>query len=205
MAIRPEDLGVTQRVQLTFYLNLLHDWNKVHNLSASQDPKQLKAKHIHEALCLAELFCHDYRPVYDVGAGAGALGIVIAILHGYLDVHLVEKSAKKCAFLRQCRHELDLFNLTVIEERVQDVEFPERGYQIVTRAFASLERSAELFGNKLNPRSTWLALKGANYRAELERLPPSLRLVKTHALGSIEPKGLDLGVALEIASVDARA
>ena len=205
MERRSERLSITQKLQLDFYLRMLHDWNKVHNLSASQDFMELRIKHIDESMRLSDLFVHDYRAVYDIGAGAGALGIVIAILHGYLDVYSVEKSAKKCAFLRHCRHELDLFNLTVIEKRVQDVEFPEIGYQIVTRAFASLERSAELFGNKLNPRATWLALKGANYRAELERLPPSLRLVKAHALGSIGPKGKDLGVALEIESVDARA
>ena len=203
MAIQKEDLSITQRVQLSFYLRLLHDWNKVHNLSACQSRRELKAKHLDEAMCLAELTFYDCRPIYDVGAGAGALGIVIAVLRGALEVNLIEKSAKKCAFLRHCRHQLDLSNLNVIEQRVQDVQFPDKGYQIVTRAFASLERSAELFGNKLHPYATWLALKGVNYRDELEKMPPSLRLAQTHALGAIEPGGKDLGFVLEIKSAEA--
>ena len=198
-----ERLNITQKVQLDYYLRMLSDWNKVHNLSGSHDTRELKAKHIDEAMRLADLILHDCRPIYDVGAGAGALGIVIAIVHGAIEVNLIEKARKKCAFLRHCRHQLDLLNLNVIEERVQDCQFPDQGYQIVTRAFASLERSAELFGAKLHSRATWLALKGINYQDELKKMPANLQLVQAHALGSIEADGKDLGFVLEIKNAEA--
>ena len=161
-----------QSQQIGLYLRLLENWNRAHNLSSRLQAGQLAPKHEHEPLALQPLLSDC--TLYDVGAGAGAIGIVSAIMRPQRVVILVEKSTRKCAFLRQCRHELKLDNLDISQQRVEAMSTVARPRQIVTRAFASLELSVRLMAPLLaHPQTHWLALKGAGYKSELEQLQAS--------------------------------
>ena len=183
-----------QSQQIELYLRLLENWNRVHNLSSRRQADQFAAKHEHEPLALQPLLSDC--TLYDVGAGAGAIGIVSAIMQPQRQVILVEKSTRKCAFLHQCRHELKLDNLDISQQRVEAMSTIARPQQIVTRAFASLELSMRLMAPLLaHPQTRWLALKGAGYKSELEQLQAKkikLLEVKKLSTGSSEHPSLAL-------------
>ena len=173
-------LSSREREQIELYLNLLQSWNQVHNLSGARRAEDLKLKHLLEPLALQAFLGPE--PLYYVGAGAGALGIVTALLQPRLRVSLIEKSAKKAAFLRQCQAELQLTNLEVRASSASESPPPTGNYQLLTRAFANLADSPTRLGPWLSSQARWLALKGPSYERELLELPPDLQLRGCHAL-----------------------
>ena len=65
------------RARLERYLMLVRHWNGVHNLTAHRSPQALILTHLAEAVWLSQYLLPEHV-VIDVGAGAGALGIVAA-------------------------------------------------------------------------------------------------------------------------------
>jgi len=113
--------------------------------------------------------------VLDVGSGAGFPGIPLAIALPGAGFTLLERSAKKCAFLQNCRALLGLANVTVLPA---DLSAAAGGYDVVTfRAVAPLARFlADLARSKVAWRSV-AAYKGRRDRidGELAALGPAAR------------------------------
>ena len=90
------------------YLQLLKKWNKVHNLTALKEDREILFRHFCDSLSLV-IFFRDigYNPVgkglTDIGTGAGFPGVPIKIYYRNLELHLVESVTKKCAFLNQLK------------------------------------------------------------------------------------------------------
>jgi 16S rRNA (guanine527-N7)-methyltransferase len=117
----------------------------------------------------------DRGGVLDVGSGAGFPGIPLAIALPAVRFCLLERSAKKCAFLGNCRHLLGLENVTVLPA---DLSSASGAFDVVTfRAVAPLERFlAELARSRVAWRSV-AAYKGRRDRIdeELAALGPAAR------------------------------
>ena len=65
-------LSEAQQQQLLLYLDLLHKWNKVFNLTAVRDPLQMVSKHLLDSLAV-QPFIQGQR-VLDVGDGGWIAG-----------------------------------------------------------------------------------------------------------------------------------
>jgi len=104
--------------------------------------------------------------VLDVGSGAGFPGIPLAVALPGVRFTLLERSAKKCAFLENCRALLGLANVGVLRA---DLAGAAGGYNVVTfRAVAPLGRFlADLARSKVTWRSV-AAYKGRRDRIEEE-------------------------------------
>jgi 16S rRNA (guanine527-N7)-methyltransferase len=104
--------------------------------------------------------------VLDVGSGAGFPGIPLAIVLPGIRFTLLERSAKKCAFLENCRALLGLANVGV---QRADLSAASGGYDVVTfRAVAPLGRFlADLGRSKVAWRSV-AAYKGRRDRIDEE-------------------------------------
>jgi len=90
-------------VRLDRYLELLREWQAKTNLVAPSTLPQLWTRHIADSLQLLSLAPHAKIWV-DLGSGGGFPGVVLACaMAGTPDakVHLVERIAKKAAFLRE--------------------------------------------------------------------------------------------------------
>lgn len=78
------------------------------------------------------------RRVADVGSGGGFPGIPLAIFMPEVEFHLIERSGKRCNFLRNAIHTLGIKNVKVRESAVEAID--ER-FDIVTfRAFTPMEK-----------------------------------------------------------------
>ena len=91
------------------------------NLVAPGTISDIRRRHIDDSQQLAE-YIPKNKTVIDLGSGAGFPAVVLAIL-GY-KVIAVESIGKKCRFLEMLRSELELPNLTIINDRVENALKP---------------------------------------------------------------------------------
>ena len=99
------------------YENLLKEWSTKMNLVAPSTLSDIQNRHIADSAQLADFIPKDAK-IIDLGSGAGFPGVVLAIL-GW-DVTCVESISKKTNFLNTLKQELDLPNLTIINDRIEN-------------------------------------------------------------------------------------
>jgi 16S rRNA (guanine527-N7)-methyltransferase len=111
-------LSGAQAALLARYLQLLLPWNERVNLTGARSADAILDRHLADTFALLpHLPAHPCR-LADIGAGAGFLGVGIAILRPDVECILLEPVAKKHAFLRAVARELPLRNLDPRAERL---------------------------------------------------------------------------------------
>jgi 16S rRNA (guanine527-N7)-methyltransferase len=175
-------LGDAQIDLLLAYMDWLHKWNKVYNLTALRHPDEMLSHHLIDSLtAIAPLQRHiasqrqqgalpQTGPVHvlDVGSGGGLPGVVLAICLPDVRVTCVDTVNKKAAFIQQVAVALRLPNLKGLHARVETVQ---GGFDVVTsRAFASLVDFTAWSRKALQPGAVWMAMKGKHPTEELVAL-----------------------------------
>lgn len=178
------DLAAERRAQLLDYLELIQKWNRVYNLTAVRDPREMLTQHLLDSLAVVTpLRRHTGGApcsLLDVGAGAGLPGVVIAIACPEIRVDCVDTVAKKAAFLQQVAVTLKLPNLRGLHDRVERLAGP---YDVIaSRAFASLADFVGWSGAALAPQGVWMAMKGRHPEEELAALPPEVAMFHVEQL-----------------------
>jgi 16S rRNA (guanine527-N7)-methyltransferase len=155
--------------RLETHRRLLAEWSGRMNLVG---PKELEAFWQRHALDSAQLvaLAPQAKRWVDLGPGAGFPGLVVAaFLAGQPDanVHLVESTRKKAAFLRAVAEEAAL-PVKVFDQRIEDFGAGEGPYDVVTaRALAPLNRLIPYAKPILDRGAQGLFHKGADIDAEL--------------------------------------
>lgn len=98
------------------WLELLVEWNARIDLTAARSDDDLVELMLADALVLAPRL-PDRARVVDVGTGAGAPGLAIALLRPDLAVTLVEPLAKRTAFLRTVVGTLDRTDVAIVSAK----------------------------------------------------------------------------------------
>lgn len=172
-------LGMTvthdAQMKLIDYLALLVKWNKVYNLTAIRDPRQMVIQHLLDSLAIIPHI--DGKRWLDVGSGAGLPGMVLAIVRPDWHVVLLDSNSKKTGFLQQAVIELGLNNVEVRCARVEAFDDPEKYDRIVSRAFTELGDFLRITRHLLAERGRWVAMKGMPEQ-ELKRLPGDCQVEK---------------------------
>lgn len=168
-----DELGLsltdTQVNQLIQYLTLLEKWNKVYNLTAIRDPKEMLIKHLLDSLAVVPHITGER--IIDVGTGGGLPGIPLAICFPDKTVDLLDSNSKKTRFLIQAKAELGLVNTQVIHDRVENYQ-PKLGYDVViSRAFASMQDMLHWTDHLLSEGGVWCAMKAQQEFEDLTALP----------------------------------
>ncbi len=163
------------QAKLIAYLSLIEKWNKVHNLTAIREPAQMVVLHLLDSLVVLPHVTGAHT-LLDVGSGAGLPGIPLAVARPTLAVTLLDANHKKATFLRQAKAEMALANTEVVCERVEQWR-PAASFDIVvSRAFSDIAAFVEQAGHLVAPGGALLAMKGANPREELAKLPSTHRV-----------------------------
>ncbi len=163
-----EQMGIPlndeQVSQLLNYLTLMLKWNKTYSLSAIKSIEDGVKKHLLDSLSIMPYI--KAQPLLDVGSGAGLPGIVISIIKPELAVVVLDSGGKKCRFMQFAKTQLQLANLSVVNTRVEDYH-PEFCFaQIVSRAFAEVDKTLKLSRHLLCDNGAYLLMKGANFQQE---------------------------------------
>jgi 16S rRNA (guanine527-N7)-methyltransferase len=98
------------------WLERLQAWNARMDLTAARSPSELVDLMVADALVLATRIPQGARMV-DIGTGAGAPGLALALLRPDLAVTLVEPLGKRTAFLRSVIGELERADVVLERKR----------------------------------------------------------------------------------------
>lgn len=175
------DVTPEQQTKLMAYLQLMHKWNAVYNLTSLRDPMQMVTHHLLDSLAAVPAF-ENARNVLDVGAGGGLPGTVLAITRPDMKVAMIDTVHKKTAFLTQVKAELGLTNVTVHTMKVQDLQVSDKFDVITSRAFADLSDFVNWSGHLLQEGGRFIALKGVAPSEERERLPQDWKVTDLQPL-----------------------
>jgi 16S rRNA (guanine527-N7)-methyltransferase len=166
-------LSPQQIQQYETYYSTLVEWNEKMNLTAITDKQEVYLKHFYDSITAA--FYFDFKqPIHicDVGAGAGFPSLPIKIAFPELHVTIVDSLNKRIGFLEYLSNQLGLKNVQFIHDRAetfgQKKEHRET-YDVVTaRAVARLSVLSELCLPLVKVGGTFVAMKGASAKEELE-------------------------------------
>jgi len=155
--------------RLLAFGELLLKWNRVYNLTAIRDPKEIVTHHLLDSLTVLP-WASRLRTLADIGSGAGLPGIPLALACPDLMVYSVEAVGKKASFQQQAKIELRLDNLAILNRRAETIraeDFSGGGVEgVISRAFSSLADLARLAGHWVKDGGALYAMKGAPPQAE---------------------------------------
>ena len=103
------------------FSELLYEKNKVMNLTAIRDKKEIIEKHFIDSLFLTKIIKEDEKKFIDVGTGAGFPGLVLAIYYPEKEFLLVDSVRKKVEFINEVIEKLDLKNVKTSSERAEEL------------------------------------------------------------------------------------
>lgn len=136
------DINITdnQLNQLETYANILIEYNKHTNITSITDKESIYLKHFYDSLTLTKIInLNDNLEVLDIGSGGGFPGIVIKILFPNLNITLLDSNYKKSEFQKYVIKELNLTNITVINDRAENYFKQGNKYDlVVARAVSNM-------------------------------------------------------------------
>lgn len=150
--------------KLEVFVDLLHKWNKVHNLFASGEEDILWERHVLDSAQLKS-FVFDKNVIVDIGSGGGFPGVVLAIITNAKLV-LTERNKKKAVFLSEVKRILGL-NLIVQNVSVEETEFDKVDI-ITARGVAKISVLLRYIEPHLKQNPRVLLLKGKEWFEETE-------------------------------------
>jgi len=168
------------RARLLAYVQLLDKWNRVYNLTAVRDVADMMTYHLLDSLAVVPHIAG--RTIVDVGSGGGLPGVPIALVCPDRRVTLLDSNHKKAAFLRQAAIELALSNVTVVCERAEAWQPPERFDVVISRAFAELAQFVTVAGHLCAHDGVMAAMKGVYPDEELSVAVPGYRVERVERI-----------------------
>jgi 16S rRNA (guanine527-N7)-methyltransferase len=177
------NLSIDQQELLLRYTQELYKWNKAYNLTAIRNPEAMLKLHVLDSLSVVKNLAKlKPKRIIDVGTGGGLPGIILAIMWPEVKVDLLDTNGKKTRFLNQCKHNLGLTNVLVLNKRVEQHQ-PDQAYDIVTsRAFASISDMLAGCEQLVGEEGVFAAMKGQYPQAELDAMSESYDLLDSTAL-----------------------
>jgi len=120
------------------YKNLLVEWNKIINLTAIFDEKEIIIKHFVDSYSICNKIFTDnsIKTVLDMGTGAGFPGIIAGILNPDIEFTLVDSINKKITFVEEVVEKLKLKNIHPKHHHLNQANSSKKTYDlVVSRAF----------------------------------------------------------------------
>jgi 16S rRNA (guanine527-N7)-methyltransferase len=165
-------LDAAQAAALADYLNLLDQWNRVHNLTGIRRRDELLQRHLVESLALAPYLLGP--GIADVGTGAGLPGLPLAICCPQFKFTLVESRKKRVSFLRHVAAALKLSQVEVAHCRAETLAPADPYSTVLARAVAPPAELLALCRPLLAPEGRLLLLTSAALGREIIGLAADL-------------------------------
>ncbi|MBT8326972.1 MAG: 16S rRNA (guanine(527)-N(7))-methyltransferase RsmG [Bacteroidia bacterium] len=160
-----EDLSDLQLERLTALKNLYEDWNSKINVISRKDMDSFYCNHVLHSLSLAKLDeIKKTDKVLDIGTGGGFPGIPLAIFYPETRFTLVDSIRKKTTVVRAVKDALNLNNVTVINDRFENVE--DNYNIIVSRAVAPALKLIQYTKKASSKSPKYLFIKGGDLSEE---------------------------------------
>jgi 16S rRNA (guanine527-N7)-methyltransferase len=162
-----KNFSKTEKEKIELYVQEALAFNKKHNLFIRANKDEVFEKDILDCVPLVEKIEKESK-ILDLGSGGGFPGVVLAILRPDCEVHLLEKSQKKCYFLNKTKDTLKLNNIKVLKQTISKNNTLEEYPTITARAFSSTQNILNLTEKNLKKDGKYLLLKGRIEKIEEE-------------------------------------
>ena len=162
------DEGAAPR--LVQFADLLLEQNKVMNLTAITEPKDVATLHLLDCAALASLEDFSSSSVVDVGTGAGFPGMPLQLLVPSARLTLLDSLGKRIRFLEDVCRELDLKDTRCVHARAEEFarDHRENFDFAVSRAVAALPMLCELALPMVRTGGAFLAMKALQSDEEIQ-------------------------------------
>jgi 16S rRNA (guanine527-N7)-methyltransferase len=170
------NLSLKSQEKFSLYLNELSSWNKKINLiSRKKDKPEDIYRHFFDSLLIFKAFqIPSGSKILDLGSGAGFPAIPMKILREDLDITLVESIRKKTLFLKNMIELLGLKDITVFQERIENLPelqgFKESFDFVTAKAFGKVKDTINNSYPFLKQGGILVAYKGSSYKTEIIEL-----------------------------------
>ena len=160
----------------------LIEWNSRFNLTAIDNPKQIRVKHFLDSLsCTLAIRNTNTDRVIDVGTGAGFPGLPLKIICPAINMTLVESVGKKAAFCEHITQTINLQQVDILQERAEtiasQVETRERLDWAIARAVAAMPILVEYLLPLIRVGGHALAMKGESGPAEVQTAEHAIQIL----------------------------
>lgn len=172
-----EHFGSDVWERLIQFFELLVDEGELRGLIGPRELERLWSRHILNSTAI-EPFVPKNATLADIGSGAGFPGVVIAIIRPDVSVHLVDSLGRRTDWLSYVSEKLSLTNVTVYNERAEDLIGRVSADVVTARAVAALKKLLPWTMPLVKSGGQLIALKGARAEAEIEDADKVLRKQK---------------------------
>lgn len=174
------DITEEQLEQFHLYYDMLIEKNKVMNLTAIIDKKEVMIKHFLDSIAVLKYMDLTDEKIIDIGTGAGFPGIPIKIIRPELELTLLDSLNKRINFLNEVVSKLHLQGVNAIHGRAEDYAH-DRKYRgqfdvSVSRAVANLSTLSEYCIPFVKIGGYFISYKSGNMEEELENSKNSIYL-----------------------------
>ena len=167
-------LSLKDLTKLESFINEAILFNNKHNIFVRTGPLEILEKDIDDCMHLVEK-THQKEKILDLGTGGGFPGIILGIIKKDCEIHLLEKSQKKCYFLKKIKDLLSLENIKVINTTITKKNNLGEYDLITARAFSSTKNILDLTQKNLKKNGRYILLKGT-----IEKIEEELESINTN-------------------------
>lgn len=180
-----KQLGITlterQYQQFMDYYELLIERNKVMNLTAIIDLREVITKHFIDSLAMIKAIKPDKERLIDIGTGAGFPGIPLKIAFPDLDIVLLDSLKKRLTFLDEVINQLGITGIRTLHGRAEDFgrdgSYREQFDLCVSRAVARLSSLSEYCLPYVKKGGCFISYKSGNIEEELKSSKRAIKLL----------------------------
>jgi 16S rRNA (guanine527-N7)-methyltransferase len=148
------------------FIDLLLKYNKIHRLSGAKNAKEVEENIIDSLFPQNFIDFSKIKEAVDIGTGAGFPGMILAIEFPDTNFTLVEPLMKRTAFLHLVKSTYDLKNVTILQDRIEDIE-PFKADLITSRAVAKSDFLLSLAKDFIDKDTKILFYKGSSVKEDL--------------------------------------
>ena len=163
--------------KLIEFSGILLEKNKVMNLTAITEPRDVATLHLLDSAYLLTVEDFSGKTVVDVGTGAGFPGMPLRILKDDFRLTLLDSLGKRIAFLQEACSQLGLEQVECIHARAEEFAGEKReSFDLATsRAVAALPVLCELSLPLMKVGGAFLAMKSVESDGELQEAKSAIR------------------------------
>lgn len=174
------EISENQKKTLYDFMNCLLEKNKVMNLTAITDEKEIILKHFIDSVIIKD-YIEDNERIIDIGTGAGFPGIPLKIVKENNEFVLLDSLNKRINFINEVIERLELKNIIAIHSRAEEAGkikiYREMFDVVISRAVSKLNVLVEYMLPFLKVGGRCICLKGPNIDEELEEAKKAIKIL----------------------------
>lgn len=172
------DIKENEYQNLYKYMKNLIEWNKVINLTAIKEEKDIILKHFIDSIIIKDSI---NGRILDIGSGAGFPGLPLKIVKDEIKLVSIDSVNKKIKFQLDTVQKLKLKDVECIhiraEELADNIEYRESFDFVVTRALANMSTLVEYMLPFVKIGGKCICLKGPNCLEEIEKAKKAINIL----------------------------